>query len=58
MILSVSLAVVFDDLTGLAGLGGGDVDDLLAGSGPSDRPSVEAEVCDASPRRPACSSPP
>ncbi len=33
----VALAVVLDDLAGLALGGGGDLDDLLTGAGPSDR---------------------
>src|SRR3954452_20052886 len=39
--LGVSLSVVFDDLAGLAGLGLGDVGDLLAGGVPSDRADPE-----------------
>src|SRR3954447_17138904 len=39
--LGVSLSVVFDDLAGLAGLGLGDVGDLLAGGIPSDRTDSE-----------------
>src|SRR5262249_46071273 len=40
--LLVALAVVLDDLARLAGLGGGDVDDLLTGARPPDR--LHAEV--------------
>src|SRR3954451_17414371 len=39
--LGVSLSVVFDDLAGLAGLGLGDVGDLLPGGVPSDRADPE-----------------
>src|SRR3954464_2601782 len=39
--LGVSLSVVFDDLAGLAGLGLGDVGDLLPGGIPSDRTDAE-----------------
>src|SRR3954454_9146210 len=39
-------AVVLDDLAGLAGRSGGDAGDLLAGAGPADRRSVEAEIGD------------
>ena len=40
------LAVVFDDLAGLAGGGVLDGDDLLAGAGPADLAGVDAEVGD------------
>ena len=39
-----ALAVVLDDRAGLALLGLGDLDDLLAGAGPTDRSGVDAEV--------------
>src|SRR3954453_1919962 len=44
--LLVGLAVVLDDLTGLALRGGADVDDLLPGAGPADDGGVDAEVGD------------
>src|SRR4051794_22374359 len=45
--LGVSLSVVFDDLARLAGLGLGDVGDLLPGGVPSDRadPEVGGRHC-------------
>src|SRR3954447_22017778 len=44
--LGVSLSVVFDDLAGLAGLGLGDVGDLLPGGIPSDRTDAEVGSSD------------